>query len=211
MNTTPHGRSARLRSLAALSAGVGLIAPAIAPATADAAPAIKVRATKHVLVGHKVKVKGDVTTEDAKRVWIQRRKGGRWTTVDRARPDADGRFRASFRSRRLGRMKVRVVGGGRVSAARRTIVYHRVPASYYGPGLYGNRLACGGRLHRGTIGVANKTLPCGTRVHLRYHGRHVVAPVIDRGPYAGNRVYDLTEATKDRLHFPSTGRVAASR
>jgi rare lipoprotein A len=211
VNTTPHGRRVRARPLVALSAGIGLLAPAIAPANADAAPAIKVNASKHVLVGHKVKVKGDVTTKDAKTVLVQRRQGSGWKTVDRVHPGADGRFRAAFRSRRLGGMKVRAIGGGRVSRSKRTVVYHRVPASYYGPGLYGNKLACGGRLGRGTIGVANKTLPCGTRVHLRYHGRHIVAPVIDRGPYAGNRVYDLTEATKDRLHFPSTGRVQASR
>ena len=44
-------------------------------------------------------------------------------------------------------------------------------ASYYGPGLYGNGVACGGTLEPGTLGVANKTLPCGTKVKLRYHGR----------------------------------------
>ena len=78
-------------------------------------------------------------------------------------------------------------------------------ASYYGPGLYGNGVACGGTLHPGTLGVAHKTLPCGTMVKLRYHGRSVTVPVIDRGPYVAGRDYDLTEATKERLGFPGLG------
>lgn len=42
--------------------------------------------------------------------------------------------------------------------------HNRVLASWYGPGLYGNRMACGGRLTTSTWGVAHKALPCGTRV-----------------------------------------------
>jgi hypothetical protein len=46
-------------------------------------------------------------------------------------------------------------------------VYRRVAVSWYGPGLYGNKLSCGGRLTPGTLGVAHKTLPCGAHVTLR--------------------------------------------
>ena len=84
-------------------------------------------------------------------------------------------------------------------------------ASYYGPGLYGGGLACGGTLSAGKLGVANKTLPCGSKVTLRYHGKTLTVPVIDRGPYAGNREYDLTAATKAKLGFPSTGTVLTTR
>ena len=90
-------------------------------------------------------------------------------------------------------------------------VYRSSAASWYGPGFYGNRTACGQTLGRGTLGVAHKSLPCGTRVTLRYKGRTVVAPVIDRGPYAGNREWDLTGATKRALGFPSTGSVWSTR
>jgi rare lipoprotein A (peptidoglycan hydrolase) len=72
-------------------------------------------------------------------------------------------------------------------------------------------MACGGTLGPGTIGVAHKSLPCGTKVHLRKGSRTVTAPVVDRGPYAGNREYDLTAATKDKLGFGSTGTVLASK
>ena len=56
------------------------------------------------------------------------------------------------------------------------LIYRPAMASYYGPGLYGSALACGGRLSPSKLGVANKTLPCGTRVTLRYRGRSVTAP-----------------------------------
>ena len=55
--------------------------------------------------------------------------------------------------------------------------------------------------------MAHKSLPCGTKVTIRYHGRSVTVPVIDRGPYAGNREWDLTAATKSRIGFGSTGTV----
>ena len=94
---------------------------------------------------------------------------------------------------------------GAASVARRLTAYRQAGASYYGPGLYGNGVACGGTLMPGTLGVANKTLPCGTKVKLRYRGRSITVPVIDRGPYVAGRDYDLTEATRDRLGFPGVG------
>jgi rare lipoprotein A len=100
---------------------------------------------------------------------------------------------------------------GARSAKRRLTSYRLAGASYYGPGLYGNGVACGGTLMPGTMGVANKTLPCGTMVKLRYRGRTVTVPVIDRGPYVAGRDYDLTTAVKEKLHFPGVGTVLASR
>ena len=92
----------------------------------------------------------------------------------------------------------------------RTAEYRRVKATWYGPGLYGNHLACGGRLRTRTLGVAHKSLPCGTKVALRYRGRTVVVPVIDRGPYARGVSYDLTEATARKLGVTQTTRLAAA-
>jgi rare lipoprotein A len=90
-------------------------------------------------------------------------------------------------------------------------VYRYAAASWYGPGLYGNSTACGQTLSAGMLGVANKSLPCGTKVKLRYHGRSVTVPVIDRGPYAAGREYDLTAATKQRLGFPDVGILLTNR
>ena len=68
-------------------------------------------------------------------------------------------------------------------------------------------MACGGELTSSTLGVANKTLPCGTLVTLHYGGRTIRVPVIDRGPYVAGREFDLTEATKRALGFGDTGDV----
>jgi rare lipoprotein A len=88
--------------------------------------------------------------------------------------------------------------------------YRRVKATWYGPGLYGNKMACGKRLTHRTLGVAHKSLPCGTKVALRYRGQTVVVPVIDRGPYARGVSYDLTQATAQKLGMTQTSRLAAA-
>jgi rare lipoprotein A (peptidoglycan hydrolase) len=64
---------------------------------------------------------------------------------------------------------------------------------------YGTRLACGGRLEAGRLGVAHRTLPCGADVAFRHDGHTVTVPVIDRGPYVAGRDFDLTPAAADRL------------
>jgi rare lipoprotein A (peptidoglycan hydrolase) len=91
-----------------------------------------------------------------------------------------------------------------------TAQYQPAKATWYGPGLYGHRMACGGKLTHTTLGVAHKRLPCGTRVALQYRGRTVVVPVVDRGPYARGVEYDLTAATAQKLGMTRTSRVAAA-
>ena len=70
---------------------------------------------------------------------------------------------------------------------------------------YGLPLACGGVLHVPQLGVANKTLPCGTEIIFVYNGRAIRVPVIDRGPYIAGREWDLTGAAAEALHFPGLG------
>jgi hypothetical protein len=71
-----------------------------------------------------------------------------------------------------------------------------VIASWYGPGFYGNRTACGQVYTPQIIGVAHRTLPCGTLVVIEFRGRSMTVPVIDRGPYVAGRTLDLSNATK---------------
>lgn len=71
-----------------------------------------------------------------------------------------------------------------------------VLASWYGPGFYGNRTACGQVYTPEILGVAHLTLPCGTRLTLTYGSRSVTVAVIDRGPYIAGRTLDLSNATK---------------
>ena len=63
----------------------------------------------------------------------------------------------------------------------------------YGPGLYGRPTACGRELSRATRGIAHPVLPCGAKVFVSYGGREVPAEVIDRGPHAAGRDFELTE------------------
>jgi peptidoglycan hydrolase-like protein with peptidoglycan-binding domain len=82
-------------------------------------------------------------------------------------------------------------------------------ATWYGPGLYGNRTACGGTLRRSTLGVAHRSLPCGTPVTFYHRGRFVTVPVIDRGPFRRGVEWDLTAATARSLGMAATSRLRA--
>ena len=208
------GTHTRLRGYRAVGASV---AATIAGAVAVGAPAanasyehLTVSVDKHVLRGSRDSVHGQMKPAAKDRVvWIQVRKDGwgEWHRVASPKTDSSGRYRTSWHPHELGHYAVRAVLTGSDAAPRRggVTVYKTSSASWYGPGLYGNRTACGQTLSPGTLGVAHKTLPCGTKVSFYYHGHTVTAPVIDRGPYSGGREYDLTAETKNRLHFGSTG------
>lgn len=176
------------------------------------------RATRHVLGARSVRVRGRLLPRARGRaVRLQMRTRSGWRTVDRARTGGGGRFRASFKPRRAGayRLRVRFPGDHTAAAASERLgkvyAYRAGHASWYGPGLWGNGTACGGALTAGRLGVANKSLPCGTRVTFRYRGRSVTVPVIDRGPFAAGRDWDLTAATKRRLGFGDVGVVWSTR
>jgi hypothetical protein len=81
--------------------------------------------------------------------------------------------------------------------------------SWYGPGFYGNGGACGmfgaNGLDNQDIGVAHRTLPCGTKVTFRYNGRTVVTTVKDRGPYVAGRIFDMTKGLCEALRHCFTG------
>jgi hypothetical protein len=81
-------------------------------------------------------------------------------------------------------------------------------ASWYGgKTMWGRSTACGQVLRPSTVGVANKTLPCGTPVKFVWHGHSIVAPVIDRGPYIKGRAWDLTSAAAEALEFEGVGQI----
>jgi rare lipoprotein A len=188
----------------------GTAAGAVQPGPAR----IHASVTRHVRRGSAVRVGGALRpAQGGRRLRIEVRSRGRWRRVGRARTGRGGRFRAKWQPGAAGRYRLRVRLSGRGPAAaasgpsRRVHVYRPGAASWYGPGLYGNGTSCGGSLTPGRLGVAHKTLPCGTRVTFRYGSRSVTVPVIDRGPFGGGREWDLTAATKQRLGFGSTGTV----
>jgi hypothetical protein len=113
----------------------------------------------------------------------------------------------SFQHRK-GLKQTGVVGEG--TRKRLVDTMSRSIATWYGPGMFGNRTACGKRLRRSTIGVAHRTLPCGTKVTLKYGSRYVRAKVIDRGPYANGARWDLTQKTAQKLHLTTTDKIRAA-
>jgi rare lipoprotein A len=171
--------------------------------------------THTVLKGNGLAVHGKLRPRGRHRVKVVFR--GPEAAVRGVTTRANGTFALRWEPGRTGSYAVRAYGvhdrriRGSRSAARKLTAFRLAGASYYGPGLYGNGVACGGTLMPGTMGVAHKTLPCGTKVKIRYHGRSVTVPVIDRGPYVAGRDYDLTEAVKQKLGFPGVGTVLATR
>ena len=142
-----------------------------------------------------------------------------WTTVARARIRPSTRFLARWRTDHIGHFWVRVVVTGRKSTGlaaqalswpmAQVTVYRPVIATWYGPGFYGRRTACGGRLTPTTLGIAHPKLACGTLVDVTYRGRSVTIPVVDHGPYANNASFDLTAAAAAALGMRSTARIGA--
>ena len=196
-------------------------APSTTPAPTATTAATKrdatLRVTKrrlNVRAGRTARLSGRLLPAAAGRtVTLERRGAKGWKTIDKARTTRGGAFRLAFRARKVDTAVVRVRFGGdgqtrpKTRRVGRLNVFRPALASWYGPGLFGNRLGCGGTLNAGTVGVAHKSLPCGTNIVLRKGSRIVRAKVIDRGPYVGAREFDLTQATKQRLGFGSTGTV----
>jgi rare lipoprotein A (peptidoglycan hydrolase) len=80
-------------------------------------------------------------------------------------------------------------------------------ATWFGPGFYGKQTACGQTMSPVIVGVANRTLPCGTLVLVNYKGHQLTVPVIDRGPYAHSATWDLTWGAASALTITETVRV----
>jgi rare lipoprotein A len=164
---------------------------------------------------------GSVSSSNAGRVVeIERlggHTGGAWVPTTHARVQSDGSFTAYWHANRPGRLAFRAImsdpAGGTTASAWPTvdvIVYRMAVATIYGPGFWGSRTACGEVLHRNTLGVAHRTLPCGTRVSIYYQGRTIQVQVIDRGPYANGADWDLTEATAHALGMDTTAQVGGA-
>lgn len=169
----------------------------------------------NVLEGRSASVDGKLVPARAGHlVELQRRDGRHWRTLARTFTGSRGRFALRYVPRRLGEQRLRVLfpgDAGAAPSARRVgvlSVFRLAGASWYGGG---GSLACGGWLSGSTLGVANKTLPCGTLVTLRYGARSIRVPVVDRGPYVAGRDFDLTEAAKQALGFEGVGEVWSSR
>ncbi|HEY7967085.1 MAG TPA: septal ring lytic transglycosylase RlpA family protein [Solirubrobacteraceae bacterium] len=186
-----------------------------APAPTATAGALAVTPTS-VVRRQVAVVTGTVPLAGAGRgVWLQVRTGrGTWVTVATAATSVSGAFTIPWRANRAGQLQLRAVRAtlASTSAVASTpsvtlSVYQPVTATWYGPGFYGNRTACGETLTTTLVGIADRTLPCGTPVTVSYNGTTLTLPVIDRGPYASGVTLDLTHAAARELGMSETSTV----
>jgi hypothetical protein len=162
---------------------------------------------------------GTVANAAGKTIEIERlghQTNWQWTPTVTTTVAPDGSFNATWSTNHIGRFSIRAIivqsGSASSASAAPTLtvtVYRSSLATLYGPGFYGHRTACGRRLTRNTIGVASRTLRCGTKVAVLYRGRMMTVPVIDRGPYANNADWDLTMAAGKVLGVTGTSRIGA--
>jgi hypothetical protein len=190
----------------------------VAGSTTTAAP-VKVtasvvahRADRAVLADGRVAVHGRVLpVAGVRRVRLQGHSGHGWQTLATGATRRSGRYTLGYRAATGTNRMLRVMFVGDAANARATAsagtvtVYQPAVASwYYDAGL---QTGCG---FNARYGVANKSLPCGTKVQLRYGGRTVMATVDDRGPYVAGRTWDLGQSTRAALGFEGVGTVWAS-
>ena len=140
-----------------------------------------------------------------------------WVPVATATIAGDGSFIARWRTDHIGRFTIRArvdSDGAQASSASPNLavtVYKDAVATWYGPGFYGHKTACGIKLTRATLGVAHRRVPCGTQVAIIYDGLTLTVPVIDRGPFAHGADWDLTSATAQALGMTATSHIGAVR
>jgi rare lipoprotein A len=194
----------------------GAPAPTPAPATTPPPP-FALSGGGTALLGDPVRFRGVVRKRFARRtVRVQELDPATrtWTVLARTTVRRDGTFVARWRARRTGQFQVRAVVRRQASSASVSpplglTVLRPAVASWYGPGFFGNTTACGLELTPELVGVAHRSLPCGTNVEVHYGGRTLVVSVVDRGPYGSEASWDLTQAAAQQLGLAQTDRVGA--
>ena len=192
---------------------IGAARPASSAIPVEVAARVRVRDRQVSLLGGQVvQVRGTLLPAQAgRKVTLEGRGTGRWQTLARARTGSAGRFLLRFVASSAGQEAIRVQfagdrrNGGANATAGQLTVYREAGASWY---YDGGNTACGFHAH---YGVANRTLPCGTAVSIRYNGRAVTATVDDRGPFVAGRDWDLNQNTAGALGFGGVGTVWSSQ
>jgi hypothetical protein len=168
--------------------------------------------TISVLGGQAVHVRGRLLPAvGGRKISLQALQSGAWHTLAATRTGSAGRFALRYVAGDPGQARLRVRFAGDRRNARSTAhagqmtIYRQAGASWY---YDGGNTACG---FHAQYGVANRTLPCGTKVAFRYGGRSVTATVDDRGPFVGGRDWDLNQASAGALGFGGVGAVWSSQ
>lgn len=102
-------------------------------------------------------------------------------------------------------------GGSPEPAARPVPVpgsdWYRALAAPYPAGTSRERTSCGQRLGPQTLGVAHPVLPCGVKLYISYGDKLVLTQIVDRGPSAPGRDFDVTRALAARLGLVGTQQI----
>jgi hypothetical protein len=168
------------------------------------------------MLGRTLRFRGALGAEQAGRtLQIQRQQAdGTWVATATAIVGPDGSFLARWRTDAIGQFAVRaLVAGGQAQAAAeaplttRVTVYRPARATWFGPGFYGKHTACGQVMSHALLGVAHRTLPCGTPVAVFFNGKALTVPVVDRGPFGNGAHYDLTSAVAQTLGMAQTSTI----
>jgi len=178
-------------------------------------------ARSDAILGRVVNFRGAVPAEEAGRTMTVERldpKTAQWLPEATTKVTQDGAFVARWRTDHIGRfrLRARTDGGGEARASATSpelslTVYKPAKATWYGPGFYGRTTACGMKMTRTLVGVAHRTLPCGTSVAVFYRRRVLTVPVVDRGPFANGADWDLTNGAAKALGFRHTDTIGAVR
>lgn len=80
-------------------------------------------------------------------------------------------------------------------------------ASWYGPGFHGKRTASGETYNQNDFTAAHTTLPMPSLVRVTNlsNGKSVMVRVNDRGPFAKNRIIDLSKAAAKKIDLDRMG------
>lgn len=83
--------------------------------------------------------------------------------------------------------------------------------SYYAEKFHGRKTASGQRFDKNAFTAAHRSLPFGTKVEVTNlsNGRSVIVVVNDRGPYARDRILDLSPAAARKIGLIGKGTVRA--
>jgi rare lipoprotein A len=172
------------------------------------------------MLGHNLDFAGTVPTRDInKSIAVERLDPaqGIWVMATSARVNRHGAFLAHWHTNISGRLSIRAVvlsssstpppartAQSDSSPTTQVTVYRQALSTYFGPGFYGQQTACGQIMNPLVVGVANRTLPCGTLVEVSYGRQRLTVPVIDRGPYANGADWDLTQGAAAALGIAET-------
>jgi len=85
-------------------------------------------------------------------------------------------------------------------------------ATWYGPGLYGNKTASGEILQKNTLTAAHGQLPLGTKVKVTREDtkESVIVVINDRKPFKEGTVIDLAHGAADQLGIDEEGEADVS-